>query len=90
MNCDDHLGLIRKFKKDPANYRPDILHQCLLMLQDSPLNQSGLLQVNLFYHYGGMVVEVEGRNRDDECSGMPVEKQRPCLLLPRLECLIVW
>ena len=37
-----------------------------------------------------VVVEVEGRNRDDECSGMPVEKQRPCLLLPRLECLIVW
>ncbi|KAL7638154.1 UNVERIFIED_CONTAM: hypothetical protein RMT77_011779 [Armadillidium vulgare] len=45
MNCDDHINLIRKFKKDPANYRPDILHQCLLMLQDSPLNQTGLLQV---------------------------------------------
>ncbi|XP_076043031.1 ribosomal RNA small subunit methyltransferase NEP1 [Oratosquilla oratoria] len=45
LNCDDHMGLMKKYKKDPADYRPDILHQCLLMLQDSPLNQAGLLQV---------------------------------------------
>ncbi|XP_050701003.1 ribosomal RNA small subunit methyltransferase NEP1-like [Eriocheir sinensis] len=45
LNCDDHMGLMKKYKKDPANYRPDILHQCLLMLQDSPLNQAGKLQV---------------------------------------------
>lgn len=47
LNCDDHMGLMKKYKKDPANYRPDILHQCLLMLQDSPLNQAGKLQVML-------------------------------------------
>lgn len=45
LNCDDHMGLMKKYKKDPADYRPDILHQCLLMLQDSPLNQAGKLQV---------------------------------------------
>ncbi|XP_077986830.1 ribosomal RNA small subunit methyltransferase NEP1-like [Glandiceps talaboti] len=45
MNCDQHKGLMKKFKKDPANYRPDIAHQCLLMLFDSPLNRAGLLQV---------------------------------------------
>ncbi|KAK7087051.1 18S rRNA pseudouridine methyltransferase [Halocaridina rubra] len=45
LNCDDHMGLMKKYNKDPANYRPDILHQCLLMLQDSPLNQAGKLQV---------------------------------------------
>ncbi|KAF2358828.1 Ribosomal biogenesis methyltransferase EMG1/NEP1 [Trinorchestia longiramus] len=45
LNCDHHMGLIRKYKKDLADCRPDILHQCLLMLQDSPLNQAGLLQV---------------------------------------------
>ncbi|XP_069189010.1 ribosomal RNA small subunit methyltransferase NEP1 isoform X1 [Procambarus clarkii] len=45
LNCDDHMGLMKKYNKNPANYRPDILHQCLLMLQDSPLNQSGKLQV---------------------------------------------
>lgn len=45
LNCDDHIGLMKKYNKDPANCRPDILHQCLLMLQDSPLNQAGKLQV---------------------------------------------
>ena len=45
LNCDNHMGLIRKYKKDIKDCRPDILHQCLLMLQDSPLNQAGLLQV---------------------------------------------
>jgi len=45
LNCDDHIGLMKKFKKDPKDCRPDILHQCLLMLQDSPLNQAHLLQV---------------------------------------------
>lgn len=48
LNCDDHMGMMKKFKKDPADCRPDILHQCLLMLQDSPLNQAGKLQVNIW------------------------------------------
>ncbi|XP_015787869.1 ribosomal RNA small subunit methyltransferase NEP1 [Tetranychus urticae] len=45
LNCDDHISQIRKYKKDPAFCRPDITHQCLLMLFDSPLNRAGLLQV---------------------------------------------
>ena len=45
LNCDDHLSLHRKFKKDPKDSRPDILHQCLLTLLDSPLNKAGLLKV---------------------------------------------
>lgn len=45
LNCDDHMNQIRKYKKDPAFCRPDIVHQCLLMLFDSPLNRAGLLQV---------------------------------------------
>jgi len=47
LNCDQHMGQIRKYKKDPAFCRPDITHQCLLMLFDSPLNRAGLLQVYL-------------------------------------------
>lgn len=27
LNTDDHMGLIRKYKKDPAWCRPDITHQ---------------------------------------------------------------
>jgi len=46
LNCDDHRELCkRKLKKDPNNYRPDILHQEMLALQDSPLNKAGLLKI---------------------------------------------
>ena len=43
LNSDDHVNLIRKMGKE--NVRPDILHQSLLALYDSPLNKAGLLQV---------------------------------------------
>lgn len=36
---------MRRNNKDPASVRPDITHQSLLMLFDSPLNRAGLLQV---------------------------------------------
>lgn len=45
LNCDHHKQQILKYKKDPSQCRPDILHQCLLMLLDSPLNRAGLLQI---------------------------------------------
>ena len=31
--------------KKYEEYRPDVTHQCLLALLDSPLNKAGLLQV---------------------------------------------
>ncbi|OLL24457.1 Ribosomal RNA small subunit methyltransferase NEP1 [Neolecta irregularis DAH-3] len=45
LNCDDHQGLLRKMGKDIADARPDITHQCLLTLLDSPINKAGRLQV---------------------------------------------
>lgn len=45
LNCDDHLQILRKYNRDPGSCRPDITHQSLLMLMDSPLNRAGLLQV---------------------------------------------
>jgi rRNA pseudouridine-1189 N-methylase Emg1 (Nep1/Mra1 family) len=30
LNCDDHANFLRKHKRDPALYRPDILHQVCL------------------------------------------------------------
>mmetsp|Transcript_10330 Transcript_10330/g.11864 ORF Transcript_10330/g.11864 Transcript_10330/m.11864 type:complete len:266 (-) Transcript_10330:210-1007(-) len=45
LNCDDHLHLHKKLKRDPIDSRPDICHQMLLMLMDSPLNKKGYLQV---------------------------------------------
>ena len=45
MNCDDHIGMHKKAGRNPAESRPDISHQLLLALLDSPLNKAGLLQV---------------------------------------------
>ncbi|RWS06471.1 ribosomal RNA small subunit methyltransferase NEP1-like protein [Dinothrombium tinctorium] len=62
LNCDDHMNQIRKYKKDPAFCRPDITHQCLLMLFDSPLNRAGLLQV--FIHtQQNVLIEIDPQTR---------------------------
>jgi rRNA small subunit pseudouridine methyltransferase Nep1 len=46
LNCDDHRDICKKkLKKDPKEFRPDICHQELLALLDSPLNKSGHLQL---------------------------------------------
>eukprot|EP00252_Welwitschia_mirabilis_P003883 TRINITY_DN1396_c0_g1_i2.p1 TRINITY_DN1396_c0_g1~~TRINITY_DN1396_c0_g1_i2.p1 ORF type:complete len:252 (-),score=38.18 TRINITY_DN1396_c0_g1_i2:154-909(-) len=43
LNCDDHGNFLRKNKQDPAAFRPDIVHQALLAILDSPLNKAGRL-----------------------------------------------
>mmetsp|Transcript_33082 Transcript_33082/g.98405 ORF Transcript_33082/g.98405 Transcript_33082/m.98405 type:complete len:280 (-) Transcript_33082:288-1127(-) len=46
LNCDDHRELCkRKLRQDPKEFRPDICHQEMLALLDSPLNKAGCLQV---------------------------------------------
>ena len=46
LNGSDHANYIStKLKRNPADYRPDITHQCLLTLLDSPLNKAGKLQI---------------------------------------------
>eukprot|EP00560_Eucampia_antarctica_P009180 CAMPEP_0197823686 /NCGR_PEP_ID=MMETSP1437-20131217/1007_1 /TAXON_ID=49252 ORGANISM="Eucampia antarctica, Strain CCMP1452" /NCGR_SAMPLE_ID=MMETSP1437 /ASSEMBLY_ACC=CAM_ASM_001096 /LENGTH=280 /DNA_ID=CAMNT_0043422971 /DNA_START=57 /DNA_END=899 /DNA_ORIENTATION=+ len=48
LNCDDHRDLCKKkLKRDPKIFRPDICHQELLALIDSPINKAGCLQVYL-------------------------------------------
>ncbi|CAM6000409.1 unnamed protein product [Sphagnum balticum] len=32
LNCEDHATFLKKHKRDPALYRPDILHQLLQKL----------------------------------------------------------
>ncbi|CAB4397578.1 Nep1-domain-containing protein [Rhizophagus irregularis] len=44
LNCDDQKS-IKKLGSDPTTYRPDITHQCLMALLDSPLNKAGLMQI---------------------------------------------
>ncbi|RLV84216.1 Ribosomal RNA small subunit methyltransferase NEP1 [Meyerozyma sp. JA9] len=57
LNCDDHQGLLRKMGRDIAEARPDITHQCLLTLLDSPINKAGKLQVYI-QTARGVLVEV--------------------------------
>ncbi|KAJ8043061.1 Ribosomal RNA small subunit methyltransferase NEP1 [Holothuria leucospilota] len=76
LNCDRLKGLLKKHKLDPAKYRPDIAHQCLLMLFDSPLNRAGLLQV--FVHTtNNALIQISPQTRIprtmDRFSGLMVQ-----------------
>ena len=62
LNCDDHGGFLRKHKRDPADARPDILHQCMLILLDSPLNKAGLLKLYVRTERG-VLIEVSPQIR---------------------------
>jgi len=45
LNHDDHHYILRKMDIPMSDARPDILHQCLMTLLDSPLNKIGRLQI---------------------------------------------
>lgn len=46
LTCNPgHLGLLKKMNRDYTNVRPDIVHQTLMTLLDSPLSKTGNLQV---------------------------------------------
>lgn len=45
LNCEDHRHILKKTGRDANDARPDITHQCLLALMDSPLNKAGRLKV---------------------------------------------
>ncbi|PKI84103.1 rRNA small subunit pseudouridine methyltransferase Nep1 [Malassezia vespertilionis] len=62
LNCDDHQKVLAKMGRDISEARPDITHQCLLTLLDSPLNKAGLLQVYI-HTAKGVLVEVNPQVR---------------------------
>ncbi|CCH58320.1 hypothetical protein TBLA_0A05270 [Henningerozyma blattae CBS 6284] len=57
LNCDDHQGILKKMGRDISEVRPDITHQCLLTLLDSPINKAGKLQVYI-QTSKGVLIEV--------------------------------
>eukprot|EP00931_Biecheleriopsis_adriatica_P009890 TRINITY_DN11098_c0_g1_i1.p1 TRINITY_DN11098_c0_g1~~TRINITY_DN11098_c0_g1_i1.p1 ORF type:complete len:274 (-),score=64.00 TRINITY_DN11098_c0_g1_i1:63-884(-) len=57
LNSDDHKGIIAKTGRDLADVRPDITHQCLMALLDSPLNKAGKLLIYL-HTANNVLVEV--------------------------------
>lgn len=62
LNCDDHIGLMKKHNKDPQDYRPDIIHQELMAVLDSPLNKAG--KVKCFVHTEkNVLIEINPKTR---------------------------
>lgn len=58
LNGDDHKGFLQRHKKDPAEYRPDILHQTLLAILDSPLNKAGRIKAVYVHTQKNVLFEV--------------------------------
>uniref|UniRef100_A0A0K8TM91 18S rRNA (pseudouridine-N1)-methyltransferase n=1 Tax=Tabanus bromius TaxID=304241 RepID=A0A0K8TM91_TABBR len=62
LNADDHGAIFRKTNRDPGSCRPDITHQTLLMLLDSPLNRAGFLQVYI-HTEKNVLIEINPQTR---------------------------
>nr|CCC92257.1 conserved hypothetical protein [Trypanosoma congolense IL3000] len=60
--AERHRAHHSRNKQDPAEWRPDVVHQALLHLMDSPLNRAGMLQVFLRTKKG-VVIAVDPRLR---------------------------
>ncbi|KAK2388481.1 rRNA small subunit pseudouridine methyltransferase Nep1 [Trifolium repens] len=59
LNSDEHANFLRNNKKNPGDYRPDICHQALLSILDSPLNKAGRLKAVYIRTEKGVLIEVK-------------------------------
>uniref|UniRef100_A0A7C9AQG3 Uncharacterized protein n=2 Tax=Opuntia streptacantha TaxID=393608 RepID=A0A7C9AQG3_OPUST len=59
LNSEDHANFLRKHNKNPADYRPDIAHQALLTILDSPLNKAGRVRAVYVKTDKGVLFEVK-------------------------------
>ncbi|KAI9177934.1 hypothetical protein LWI28_020813 [Acer negundo] len=59
LNSDDHANFLRRNNKNPADYRPDIVHQALLSILDSPLTKAGRLRAVYVKTEKGVLFEVK-------------------------------
>ncbi|XP_022766590.1 ribosomal RNA small subunit methyltransferase nep-1-like isoform X2 [Durio zibethinus] len=59
LNSDDHANFLRKNNKNPADFRPDITHQALLAILDSPVNKAGRLLAVYVRTEKGVLFEVK-------------------------------
>lgn len=62
LSSDEHQSTLRKNGRDISEYRPDITHQCLLTLLDSPLNKAGRLKV-FIRTFKGVLIEINPQTR---------------------------
>ena len=65
--CERHKNIHKQRGTDPAEWRPDVVHQCLLHLMDSPLNRAGMLEVYVHTKKGALIA-VDPRIRIPRCA----------------------
>lgn len=63
LNHDDHKNFLRKHKRDATEYRPDILHQALLAILDSPLNKAGKVRAVYVSTRSNVLFEVSTKTK---------------------------
>ncbi|CAH9102569.1 unnamed protein product [Cuscuta europaea] len=59
LNSDEHAGFLKRNNLNPAEYRPDIAHQAMLMILDSRLNKAGRLKALYVKTEKGVLFEVK-------------------------------
>lgn len=59
LNSEEHANFLRKQKKNPDDFRPDILYRSLLAIFDSPLRKAGMVQGIFVKINNGPLVEVK-------------------------------
>lgn len=59
LNSDKHANFLKRNGRNPAEYRPDIAHQAILMILDSPLNKAGHLKALYVRTEKGVLFEIK-------------------------------
>lgn len=59
LNSDEHTNFLKRNNRNPAEYRPDIAHQAMLMILDSRLNKAGRLKALYVRTEKGVLFEVK-------------------------------
>ncbi|KAJ0010730.1 hypothetical protein Pint_33437 [Pistacia integerrima] len=59
LNSDDHANFLKRNNKNAGDYRPDIVHQALLSILDSPLTKAGRLRAVYVKTEKGVLFEVK-------------------------------
>jgi len=63
LNSDDHVKYLMRHDRDPADYRPDIVHQALLAILDSPLNKAGKIKAVYVHTARNVLIEINPQVR---------------------------
>ena len=63
LNCDDHANFLRRHGKDPAHFRPDIVHQELLAILYSPLNKAGRVHAVYVHTQKNILIKISPQTR---------------------------